>query len=111
MKPFRVSGVSFMRHPRNLPPSSSSKLQDLLFGFACANGAWGRRIATVIFAFAGMFWFAGRPENAYWGFLYTPLMPLGWSSRFAPPLKASAKLRSWSVSADPRSAIDGILLP
>jgi hypothetical protein len=60
------------------PEWASSLLVALaLSGFACANGAWGRRIATVIFAFAGMFWFAGRPENAYWGFLYTPLMPLG----------------------------------
>jgi hypothetical protein len=61
-----------------VPEWASSLLVALaLFGFACANGAWGRRVASVIFAFAGMFWFAGRPDNAYWGFLYTPLMPLG----------------------------------
>src|SRR5215472_14843627 len=100
-----------MHHPRNLPPSSSSKLQDLLFGFACANGACGRRVATVIFAFAGMFWFAGRPDNAYWGFLYTPLMPLGLVFLLCAAFKRVSKAAVMLRQRHPPSAIDGILLP
>ena len=54
-----------------------------LLGLARAQGPWARRLAVVTFAFVGLFWFVGRPDNAYWGNLYCPLLALGliWAPR------------------------------
>lgn len=60
------------------PPVVASVVVSLaLLGFARAEGQWGRRLAAITFTFMGLFWFVGRPDNLYWGALYSPLLLLG----------------------------------
>lgn len=47
------------------------------FGLTRAPGPWGRRLATICFSFAALFWLTGRPDNRYWGTLYAPLLLVG----------------------------------
>jgi hypothetical protein len=58
-------------------PATSVAVALALAGLSCADSPWSRRVAVVTFSFVGMFWFAGRPDNYYWGILYAPLLPLG----------------------------------
>jgi hypothetical protein len=58
-------------------PAASVATALALVGLTWADTPWGRRVAAVTFAFVGVFWFAGRPNNYYWGLLYAPLLPLG----------------------------------
>ena len=66
-----------------------------LVPFAWA-GAWhwrdalGRRIALVLSVYFAFFMVAGRPDNWYWGFMITPLLPLGPLGFFFRPRKVTA---------------------
>jgi hypothetical protein len=48
-----------------------------LAGAATWDGPLGRRLAAVLVAYALAFAVVGRPENFYWGLLFTPILPLG----------------------------------
>lgn len=82
-----------------------------LVGLACAEGLWARRVSAVVLSLVGLFCFAGRPDNAYWGFLYAPLLPLG--LLYAPralrdlslPLQAQLRRRSGRSRAAGRAGV------
>jgi hypothetical protein len=48
-----------------------------LMGLAMWRGPVGERVALTVLGYTGAFVFLGRPENAYWGLMIAPLLPLG----------------------------------
>ena len=79
-------------------PAASVATSLALLGLASARGPWARRLAAVTFAFVALFWFVGRPDNAYWGNLYGPLLALGliWAPRALRDLSRPGVLfKSW----------------
>ena len=50
-----------------------------LTGAANWTTSLGRRLAAVLVAYALAFTVVGRPENFYWGLMFTPLLPLGFA--------------------------------
>lgn len=48
-----------------------------VIGLFAWPGAIGRMLAITVVAYLGLFLFVGRPANAYWGALFTPLLTLG----------------------------------
>lgn len=68
-----------------------------LLGLAGWRNGWTARAALVVGGYMAAFAIVGRPDNAYWGILYAPLLPLGW-------LLAPAALRDLAVRAFPRRA-------
>lgn len=53
-----------------------------LFGWATRSGGYAARVAAIIGLWLAAFLLLGRPDNAYWGFLLAPLLPIGLA--FAP---------------------------
>ncbi len=49
-----------------------------LIGLCGWRDAWVSRAALIVGGYMFAFLFIGRPDNAYWGCLYSPLLPLGW---------------------------------
>lgn len=68
-----------------------------LLGLAGWRSGWTGRAALVVGGYMAAFAVVGRPDNAYWGILYAPLLPLGW-------LLAPAALRDLASRALPRRA-------
>ena len=48
-----------------------------LLGWASWSGGYGLRVTALLGAWMGAFLLLGRPDNAYWGFLFAPLLPVG----------------------------------
>ena len=48
-----------------------------LLGLAGWSGPTGTRVAATVAAYVAAFMLIGRPDNTYWGLIYTPLLPLG----------------------------------
>jgi hypothetical protein len=70
-----------------------------LVGLAGASDCRARRAAVIVGAYLMALLIVGRPDNYYWGIIFTPLLPMGWL--FAPrairDLAASALFPSkWS---------------
>ena len=57
----------------------------LLGWFAKADG-YAARTAALLGLWLSVFLLMGRPDNAYWGFLFAPILPIGLA--FAPPALA-----------------------
>jgi hypothetical protein len=49
-----------------------------MVGLAGWRDPWVSRVALVLGGYLTAFLFVGRPDNGYWGFIYAPLLPLGW---------------------------------
>lgn len=49
-----------------------------LIGLAGWRDRWVSRAALIVGGYMIAFLFVGRPDNNYWGYLYSPLLPLGW---------------------------------
>lgn len=67
-----------------------------LFGWASWRGGYAKRAAGLLGLWMATFLLMGRPDNAYWGFLFAPILPIGLA--FAP-----AALRDLARAAAPRS--------
>jgi hypothetical protein len=48
-----------------------------LIGFAGARDPWISRVGLIVGGYMASFLIAGRPDNSYWGILYSPLLPIG----------------------------------
>ena len=48
-----------------------------IIGWASWPGGYGARVAALLGAWMAAFMLLGRPDNAYWGFLFAPLLPVG----------------------------------
>jgi hypothetical protein len=48
-----------------------------LIGLTASKDPRAWRAAFVVMGYLAAFLFIGRPDNDYWGILYTPLLPLG----------------------------------
>jgi hypothetical protein len=48
-----------------------------LLGFAGQRDSWIARAGLVTGSYMAVFLFVGRPDNSYWGMLYSPLLPIG----------------------------------
>lgn len=55
-----------------------------LLGLAGRRNAWASRAALTVGGYSAAFLFVGRAENAYWGILFAPLLPLGFILAPAP---------------------------
>jgi hypothetical protein len=66
-----------------------------LIGLAGSRDARVQRAAIVVAVYLATFLIAGRPDNYYWGILYTPLLPVGF-------LLAPAAFRDLAAQAVPR---------
>ena len=53
-----------------------------LLGWCAKAGGYAARTATLIALWLAAFLLIGRPDNAYWGFLFAPILPIGLA--FAP---------------------------
>lgn len=51
-------------------------------GLAGANDCRARRAAVIVGSYLMALLIVGRPDNYYWGIIFTPLLPMGWL--FAP---------------------------
>lgn len=61
-----------------LPPWVSAIATPLaLLGWCGWRGCYGGRVAATIGLWMAAFLALGRPDNAYWGFLFAPLLPVG----------------------------------
>ena len=49
-----------------------------LVGLAGSNDCRARRAAAIAGGYLMAFLVVGRPDNYYWGILFTPLLPMGW---------------------------------
>jgi hypothetical protein len=49
-----------------------------VLGLAGWRDPWVSRVTLVLGGYLAAFLFVGRPDNGYWGFIYAPLLPLGW---------------------------------
>jgi hypothetical protein len=49
-----------------------------LIGLGGWRDPWVSRAALIVGGYMIAFLFVGRPDNNYWGYLYSPLLPLGW---------------------------------
>jgi hypothetical protein len=54
-----------------------------LAGSLAWGGPVGRRLAFTLLGYPAGFLVIGRPENAYWGLMIAPLLPLGWVGAIA----------------------------
>jgi hypothetical protein len=52
-------------------------LPTCLFGFAAGSTRATRNVGPVVLAYLAAWLFVGRPDNAYWGHMIAPLLPLG----------------------------------
>jgi hypothetical protein len=50
-----------------------------VIGLAGWRDRWISRVALVTGGYLAAFLFVGRPDNQYWGYIYSPLLPLGWA--------------------------------
>lgn len=50
-----------------------------LIGLSGCRDPWVTRVAIIVGGYMAAFLFIGRPDNDYWGYLYSPLLPLGWA--------------------------------
>lgn len=53
-----------------------------LLGWIAKTGGYALRTAAILCLWLGAFLILGRPDNAYWGFLFAPILPIGLA--FAP---------------------------
>jgi len=53
-----------------------------LLGWCSRSGGYAGRTTTILLLWLGAFLLMGRPDNAYWGFLFAPILPIGLA--FAP---------------------------
>jgi hypothetical protein len=53
-----------------------------LIGWAEKAGGYAARTTAILGLWLGVFLLLGRPDNAYWGFLFAPILPIGLA--FAP---------------------------
>ena len=53
-----------------------------LLGWAAKAGGYALRTTAILGLWLGAFLVLGRPDNAYWGFLFAPILPIGLA--FAP---------------------------
>jgi hypothetical protein len=53
-----------------------------LIGWAARADGYAARTTAVLGLWLGIFLLLGRPDNAYWGFLFAPILPIGLA--FAP---------------------------
>ena len=61
------------------PPWVASLLLCLgLLGLVASRDPWVSRCALTVGGYVLAFLIVGRPDNAYWGDLIGPLLPLGW---------------------------------
>jgi hypothetical protein len=67
-----------------------------LLGLGGLNSQIGTRVAATVAAYVAAFMFFGRPDNTYWGLIYTPLLPVGllFASRALADLWGAARLRA-----------------
>ena len=83
----KLSGWPFVLHAaqwNGVLAASPAWLTALAVPIALAGAAgWdsplGRRLAAVLLAYVAAFAVIGRPENFYWGLMFTPLLPLGFA--------------------------------
>jgi len=72
-----------------------------LLGWAAWPGRYALRVAASLGLWMTAFLLLGRPDNAYWGFLFAPLLPVGLA--MAPPalldLVTAARLRRSTLAA------------
>ena len=53
-----------------------------LLGWFARTGGYAARTSVLLSLWLGVFLLMGRPDNAYWGFLFAPILPIGLA--FAP---------------------------
>jgi hypothetical protein len=86
----KLSGWPFVLHAAQwnaVLAAAPAWLTALLVPVALAGAAaWttplGRRLAAVLLVYVLAFAVIGRPENFYWGLMFTPLLPLGFARAF-----------------------------
>jgi hypothetical protein len=75
-----------------------------LAGAANWTTSLGRRLAAVLVAYVLAFAVVGRPENFYWGLVFAPLLPLGFSRACRGLPAALAYLNRSRGMASPKAA-------
>ena len=53
-----------------------------LLGWCARSGGYAARTTALLTVWLGAFLLLGRPDNGYWGFLFAPILPIGFA--FAP---------------------------
>ena len=48
-----------------------------LLGWAAWSDGYAKRVACMLGLWLAAFLLIGRPDNAYWGFLFAPILPVG----------------------------------
>ena len=67
-----------------------------LLGLGGWSSQTGTRVAATVGAYVAAFMVIGRPDNTYWGLIYTPLLPVGllFAGRALADLLGAARLRA-----------------